>query len=314
MFIFLKLTLDNDEKHLLNKKSEYENYLKNTDQLFPNILGLISFLSTNKILTSIASSTASSNNKFVKRSLISLFCFFYKPDLTECLIKEPKEYKSFNEFFTRKLKVDSRKIELSEKSFISPVDGRIIDFGKTSEGKLIQAKKFKYSVSSLLCDKETSNIFKKGFFVTLYLAPKDYHRIHTPFGGDIEKTQYIPGNLFSVNKSAVNMIPSLYSRNERAWLKVKTNSFSYVMVFVGASMVGSIVPFWSQTDIKDKKLLTKAWREGPTKNLKTIEKGQELGFFKLGSTVILLFPESLKFNNIVSEYKSVKFGQQLFKI
>ena len=205
-----------------------------------------------------------------------------------------------------------RPIDSSSDSITSPVDGNILDYGKISEGKLIQAKKFKYDVHGLIQDKKISESLVEGSFITLYLAPRNYHRIHSPLPGIIDKTQHISGSLYGVDKSSQKFIPSLYSKNERTWIVIKSQKTNCVVVCVGASVVGSIVPFWLQKDKKDNSDIIASWKKGPKDNQKTIQKGQELAFFRIGSTVILLFYKNFNFNNnFLSENKSVKFGERL---
>ena len=154
-----------------------------------------------------------------------------------------------------------------------------------------------------------------GIFITIYLAPTDYHRIHCPLSGDIIDSNHMGDDLYSVNLNAQNLIPSLYIKNERANLIIQSSGFSYGLVAVGASIVGSIVPFWEKRDFKKRLSYKKSWREGPKEGSKAVLKGQELAYFKMGSTVILLFPEIAKLNiNSLYQNKTVKFGEKLAEI
>ena len=243
------------------------------------------------------------------------FCYFYKPNLDESINKRPQDFRSFNDFFTRKLESKSRPINQDTDTIISPVDGTVVSLGNLKEGTLIQAKGISYDVSDLIQDQALENTFKNGCYVTIYLAPINYHRIHFPFSGTIEKTKYLKGNLYSVNASSARRIKSLYSKNERTFTFVKSESLSYGLVSVGAAMVGSIVPFWNEEINSKKEHLVNLWNQGPDEDLLRVSKGKELGYFQMGSTVILLFPSDIQIDkNFLYEAKPVKFGEELINL
>jgi phosphatidylserine decarboxylase len=197
----------------------------------------------------------------------------------------------------------------------SPVDGAVVQLGNIAKETLIQAKGIEYSVSDLIKDKSLAKTFKEGFFITIYLAPTNYHRIHSPFGGTIEKTKYLEGNLYSVNAKSTQKIKSLYSNNERTFYYIRSDNFYYGLVSVGAAMVGSIVPFWNTETKPSKRNLIAMWNEGPKKDIQAVNKGQELGYFQMGSTVILLFPSGIEADkNFLYESKAVKFGEELINL
>jgi phosphatidylserine decarboxylase len=239
---------------------------------------------------------AASNNYLIKTILIKGFIQIYDPDLSLIKKENIKEFKSYNDFFIRELKANSRPIEQSENIITSPVDGTVVDFGKIIEGNLIQAKEFKYSISDLLGNVDLGAKFRNGLFVTIYLAPTDYHRIHSPYAGKIISSNHMGTSLHSVNDRAQRLISSLYVKNERGLVVVESKKLSYALVSVGASVVGSIVPFWSKNKIKFRNDLIKQWRKGPEENQKYVKKGQEIAHFRMGSTVILLLPEANKIN------------------
>ena len=269
----------------------------------------------NRFLTFVMGKLAASNNNLIKTILIKGFIKIYDPDLSLIKKENIKEFKSYNDFFIRELKVDSRPIEHSENIITSPVDGTVVDFGEIIEDNLIQAKEFKYSISDLLGNVDLGAKFRNGLFVTIYLAPTDYHRIHSPYAGKIISSNHMGTDLHSVNDRAQRLIPSLYVKNERGLVVVESEKLSYALVSVGASVVGSIVPFWSKNKIKFRNDLIKQWQKGPEENQKYVKKGQEIAHFRMGSTVILLLPEANKINiNSLYQNKTVKFGEKLIEL
>ena len=322
MYLFMLNSIKGTEKKLLSNFTEYKVYSGSTNKLIPDLFigrkGPLAFLRPLvpfKGLTVLAGYFSNLESPFIKGLLIKLFCYFYKPDLTESVESDTNKYNSFNEFFTRKLKSGSRPINPDVNIITSPVDGRVVQLGNIVKETLIQAKGITYSVSDLIKDKSLAKTFKEGFFVTIYLAPTNYHRIHSPFGGTIEKTKYLEGNLYSVNAKSTQKIKSLYSNNERTFYYIKSDNFYYGLVSVGAAMVGSIVPFWNTETNPTKRNLIGMWNEGPEKDIKAVNKGQELGYFQMGSTVILLFPSGIEADkNFLYESKAVKFGEELINL
>ncbi len=267
------------------------------------------------ILTKLMGRLAGSENRIIKGLLIKLFMWIYRPSLEESEISEIKEFPTYNSFFTRKLKKEARPIEKSKLSIVSPVDGIIIDHGFIENDMLIQAKKHYYSVEDLLGEKVAKKSNSKQYFITIYLAPTDYHRIHCPYEGYISSTKHMGKLLFSVNTKAQENIPNLYIKNERTVIKVKNNLISYSLVSVGASIVGSIVPFWSNDASKSRKDFIKEWNKGPEEKMKEVFKGQEIAHFKMGSTVILILNDSSKLDlHSLTTNKTVKFGTKLINL
>jgi len=258
---------------------------------------------------------ANSKNKVIKGFLINAFIFLYRPKLEECLVSDIKDFPTYNSFFIRELKKESRPIENSELTIVSPVDGTIVDHGIVESNMLIQAKRYQYPVHELVGGKSESAQGTKQYFITIYLAPTDYHRIHCPYGGLISSASHIGKSLFSVNKKAQENIPQLYIKNERAVMKIENNLLSYSLVSVGASVVGSIVPFWSSPGAKTRKDYINEWNDGPQEIKKQVLKGQELAHFKMGSTVILIIEDSSKLDlNSLTTNKTVKFGSKLINL
>ena len=275
---------------------------------------LLNFI-PNHFLTFCMGQLANSKNKFIKNFFINTFIKIYKPDLSIAKKRKAKDYISYNNFFTRELKDDARPINLSDNIICSPVDGSVIDFGLIEDGQLIQAKKFKYKLAELIGTSPLVEELEGGVFITIYLAPADYHRIHCPLKGKIIESDHMGDNLYSVNRNAQNIIPSLYIKNERANIIIQSNKFSYGLVAIGASVVGSIVPFWETREFKKRLSYKESWKKGPEESSKKVNKGQELAYFKMGSTVILLFPQTAKLNiNSLYQDKTVKFGERLVEI
>ena len=264
-------------------------------------------------LTLLLGILANSKVPFIKNILIKSFINIYRPNLEEAKYSEISHYQSYNDFFVRKLRDDAREVDWSDNVVISPVDGEIVDYGKIKDGQLIQAKKHKYSIIDLVGE-DDSRFFDEGFFITIYLAPTDYHRIHCPFDGEIINTKHLGTSLFSVNKSAQSSIPKLYIKNERSVLNLNSENFKYSLVSVGASVVGSIVPFWANEGLDSRKSLIESWNKGPEKNC-MVKKGDEIAHFRMGSTVILIFENCNDIDlDSLKENKRVKFGEKLVSL
>ena len=222
-------------------------------------------------------------------ALIKLFIKQYKIDMSEAEYPDPAHYKTFNEFFTRPLKEGIRPLAEENDIIAHPVDGAISQLGDVVDGQIIQAKGHDYSLQALLGGKEEDTApFLGGKFATIYLAPKDYHRIHMPVDGTLSKMIYVPGDLFSVNPLTAQNVPNLFARNERVVAIFETEIGPLAMVLVGATIVASIETIWAGTVTPPAGKDVFSWNY-PTKgdNAITLKKGEEMGRFKLGSTVIL---------------------------
>tara|TARA_B110000014_G_C20126860_1_gene601347 strand:- start:15943 stop:16818 length:876 start_codon:yes stop_codon:yes gene_type:complete len=275
---------------------------------------IINLLIPHRVLTLLAGKIAFSKINWLKNSLIKLFIRAYKPRMEEAIYKNPEEYESFNDFFTREL-IQRRFISKNKLEILSPVDGKISDYGLIDKKILIQAKNFNYSTSDLLQDKNIVEELNLKAFITLYLDPSDYHRIHAPASGKVLRTRYIPGELNSVNETSQKNIPYLYVKNERAWMEVKTDYFSYILVFVGASIVSGIIPFWHQKDNYQYNHILKSWELGPNNNQNIIDQTQYLGHFSFGSTVIMLISENIDLKRLERDRykKKQRFGDVLIR-
>ena len=278
-------------------------------------MSILQNLIPHHFLTFCVGKLASSKNKTLKNILIRIFIKLYKPDLSLAKLKRPEDYKTYNDFFIRELEDFVRPLDSSINAVCSPVDGSIVDYGLIDSGQLIQAKRFKYGLTDLMGDPVLTEELDDGVFITIYLAPTDYHRIHCPLAGKIIKSNHMGDSLYSVNLDAQTSIPSLYIKNERASMVIQSRGFSYGLVAVGASIVGSIVPFWEKKDLKKRSSFKESWNNGPKEDSKMVGKGQELAYFKMGSTVILLFPKVAKLNiDSLYQNKTVKFGERLAEI
>ena len=222
-------------------------------------------------------------------ALIKLFIKQYKIDMSEAKYPDPAHYKTFNEFFTRPLKEGIRPLAEESDIIAHPVDGAISQLGDVVDGQIIQAKGHDYSLQALLGGNEEDTApFLGGKFATIYLAPKDYHRIHMPVDGTLSKMIYVPGDLFSVNPLTAQNVPNLFARNERVVAIFETEIGPLAMVLVGATIVASIETIWAGTVTPPAGKDVFSWNY-PTEgdNAITLKKGEEMGRFKLGSTVIL---------------------------
>ncbi len=227
--------------------------------------------------------------EWLKNWLIHMFVRHFKVDMAEAANPDPTSYASFNAFFTRPLREDAR--TLADADIICPADGAISQLGPIVGGRIFQAKGQSFSAWELLGgDSERSTGFADGSFATIYLSPRDYHRVHMPVAGRLTATCYIPGKLFSVNQVTAENVPRLFARNERLVCYFDTAAGPMAMILVGAMVVAGIETVWSgQVAPPTSDPVHHDFVSAP----RTIElaQGEEMGRFKLGSTVILLFPK-----------------------
>ncbi len=239
---------------------------------------------------------AQSRIGWLKNILISQFIKTFKVNMEEAAQPNPKAYENFNEFFTRPLKDDVRPVVALENSMACPVDGTVSQLGDIDYGRIFQAKGHSYSVLELLGgDVERAAPFMGGQFATIYLSPKDYHRIHMPVTGTLRQMVHVPGRLFSVNPATTENVDGLFARNERVVAIFDTEYGPMAMVLVGAMIVASIETVWSgQVTPLNREVAVSNYSEQP--QAITLEKGAELGRFKLGSTIVMLYgPEMAEF-------------------
>ena len=235
--------------------------------------------------------------------ILKAFAKAYKINVSEAELNI-KEYNSLNQFFTRALKAGARIIDSAENAVVSPVDARITSFGNIADDTLIQAKGFDYSVKELLGSEKYYPFFNNGKFITFYLSPQDYHRIHSPFYGKILGYYYAPGKLFPVNDAAVGGIRGLFPKNERLITFLQTEYGKIAVVKVGASNVGKIRVTYDTKIVTNKLIRFPKEHEYPNVNI-MIDKGSELGRFEMGSTVILVFEnDTIDLNPFVKDERS----------
>ena len=235
-------------------------------------------------LSRVVGKLAASENPIVKNTVIQAFKAQYGIDMSIAEQGDALKYKSFNEFFTRSLKEGVREIDANPNSVVSPADGAISQLGKIEDGDIFQAKGQSFSVEKLIADPQLAEPFKNGQFATVYLSPKDYHRVHMPFAGTLTETLYVPGELFSVNQTTAENIPGLFARNERMVCLFDTELGRMAVVLVGAMIVAGI------ETVATGKVKPTGRLELNQHNL-FLEKGAELGRFYLGSTAVILFEQ-----------------------
>ena len=226
-----------------------------------------------------------------KNALIKLFVRGFKPDMTDAVEREPTAYPSFNDFFTRALRAGTRPMDVDPRAIVSPVDGTVSEAGPLSADRLLQAKDHDYSLRALLAGNAAwERTFAGGSFATIYLAPYNYHRIHMALGGELRESFYVPGRLFSVNRTTARLVPGLFSRNERVFCGFDTGGMPWAIVLVGALNVGSMATVW-HGDVTPRKH-REVTALPVTDELAPLElqKGAEMARFNMGSTVILLLP------------------------
>jgi phosphatidylserine decarboxylase len=265
------------------------------------------YLLPKKLLTVLMGKLAGMRLGGFTHAMIRKFVARYKVDMNEAADPRIESYASFNDFFTRPLREGARPIAAAP--FICPVDAAISQFGPIEHDQLFQAKGHSYSTRALVGgDQALAHRFDHGHFATLYLAPKDYHRIHMPCEGRLQRMIYIPGDLFSVNPLTARHVPSLFARNERVVCEFECAHGTMVMVLVGATIVGSMATVWHGVVNPPRTREPREWRYDGQDIV--LAKGAEMGRFLLGSTVVLLFPDlPLAFNPTWAPQRAVRLGE-----
>ncbi|MFV0597485.1 archaetidylserine decarboxylase [Shewanella sp.] len=262
-------------------------------------------------LTRFAGKLASAKMGKLSTAVIRWFIKQYKVNMDEALHSDPSYFRSFNEFFVRELKDGMRPIAEGESVIVHPADARTSQFGPIQDGRLIQAKGHDFSAKELLGgDEALASEFTDGEFATLYLSPSDYHRVHMPCDGTLRQMIYIPGDLFSVNPLTAENVPNLFARNERVVCIFDTEFGPMAQVLVGATIVGSIEVVWGGTITPPTGSSIYRWNYETTgeKAIK-FKKGEEMGRFKLGSTVINLFAkDKIRFDDSMKEGEKTVLG------
>jgi phosphatidylserine decarboxylase len=256
---------------------------------------------------------AESEIRWIKTLFIQRFIKAYKVNMAEALDPDPQHYASFNAFFTRALAPGARPMPVDEKAVVCPADGAISAIGDIHADTLVQAKNHNYSVKDLLGgDAARAAPFQNGQFLTVYLSPKDYHRVHIPLSGTLREMVYVPGRLFSVNQTTADNIANLFALNERAVCIFDTAFGPMAVVLVGAMIVAGIETVWAGQVAPSSHGLTITRYSDPASTPIHLGKGAELGRFMLGSTAIVLFgPGMVAWHNELKAGSSVRLGQQI---
>jgi len=273
---------------------------------------LMQYLIPQDLLSRLVGRLASSQQPFVRTLFIGWFAKRFSVNMAEAEKSDLSAYISFNEFFTRSLKADARPLSAGEKDVICPADGVISQLGHIEHGKIFQAKGKDYSVEALLgADLALAQAFTGGCFATVYLSPRDYHRVHMPVSGRLRKMIYVPGKLFSVNKITSERVDSLFARNERLVCVFDTENGPMALVLVGAMIVAGIETIWSGHVCPNNDLLFEVDYSDNTSPV-VLKKGDEMGRFKLGSTVVAVFGAGiLDLNPDLAAGSAVNMGQKL---
>ena len=249
----------------------------------------------------------------MKNLFIAWFVRIFKVNMQDALEPEYTCYPTFNSFFTRALREGARPVVSGKHEIACPVDGRVSQSGQIKDGKLFQAKGHYYSLQTLLADSAYTRYFEDGEFATLYLSPRDYHRIHMPISGKLREVIHVPGRLFSVNAATVKNVPGLFARNERVVAIFDTELGPMAMVLVGAIFVSSIETVWQGMITPPTQNDVQVWHYPvPEGKEIVLEKGAEMGRFNMGSTVIVLFaPNQMTWDSQISAGNAVRMGQLL---
>jgi phosphatidylserine decarboxylase len=268
------------------------------------------YLIPKQALTTLAGKLASAQAGGLTTSVIRWFVGRYDVNMAEAADPDIASYQSFNEFFTRPLKVGAR--PLADADFLCPVDGAISQFGAIERDQIFQAKGHSYSTRALVGgDGELAARFENGSFATLYLSPRDYHRIHMPCDGRLTRMIHVPGELFSVNPTTARAVPGLFARNERVVCVFESDFGPFILTLVGATIVGSMATVWHGVVNPPRPGSVREWRYEVDKAVE-LKKGDEMGRFLLGSTVVMLFPaNTLKFNPDWAPARAIRMGEAM---
>ena len=270
---------------------------------------LAQYLLPKQALTTLMGRLASLRGGQWTTATIRRFICRYGVDMTEAANPDPAAYATFNEFFTRALRPGARPLAAAD--LICPVDGAISQLGPIEQDQIFQAKGHHYSTTALLGgDASLAGEFANGHFATIYLSPRDYHRIHMPCTGRLRRMIHVPGELFSVNPATARGVPGLFARNERVVCVFDSPQGPFAMVLVGATIVGSMATAWHGVVNPPRTGALRSW-DYADKDI-TLHQGEEMGKFLLGSTVVLLFPQGdLQFNAQWGHKHPVRLGQSM---
>ena len=250
---------------------------------------LLQYLLPHHLLSWLMHQLTRSERVWLKNLMIKQAVRLYRVNMDEAAEPRPENYRSFNHFFTRELAADARPVAESDTALTSPVDGTVSQYGEIKQGRIFQAKGHDYSLSELIGgDTEVSALFEEGSFATIYLSPRDYHRIHMPLSGKLKQMIHVPGRLFSVNATTTEQVPRLFARNERVVSIFETEAGPVAVILVGAIFVASIDTVWAGAVAPGYRGVRR-WNYAEPVGACSLKKGEEMGRFNMGSTVILLF-------------------------
>ena len=279
-----------------------------SDRLFV----LSQYVLPKQALTALAGKAASARGGALTTAVIRWFVKRYSVNMGEAANPDITVYPTFNEFFTRPLKPGVRPI--ADADLVCPVDGAISQFGRIERDQIFQAKGHSYSTTALVGgDSTLAKQFENGHFATIYLSPRDYHRIHMPCDGRLLRMVYVPGDLFSVNPATARGVPGLFARNERVVCVFEGPNGLFVLTLVGATIVGSMGTVWHGVVNPPRAREVREWRYDDQQIV--LKKGEEMGRFLLGSTVVLLFPQGpLAFNPGWQPAGAVRLGENMARV
>ncbi|HNZ90645.1 MAG TPA: archaetidylserine decarboxylase [Acidovorax sp.] len=267
------------------------------------------YLMPKRALTTLAGTFASAQLGGLTTLAIRRFVARYRVNMAEAANPDIASYASFNDFFTRALAPGMRPLAAAD--LICPVDGTISQFGSVEKDQIFQAKGHHYSTTALVGgDTELAARFEHGHFATLYLSPRDYHRIHMPCAGRLTRMVHVPGDLFSVNPTTARGVPGLFARNERVVCVFESDHGPFVLVLVGATIVGSMATAWHGQVNPPRTGTLRQWDYAPGQV--ELQQGEEMGRFLLGSTVVMLFPQGpLQFNPNWAAARPIQLGEAM---
>ena len=267
------------------------------------------YLMPKRALTTLAGTFASAQLGGLTTLAIRRFVARYRVNMAEAANPDIASYASFNDFFTRALAPGMRPLAAAD--LICPVDGTISQFGSVEKDQIFQAKGHRYSTTALVGgDTELAARFEHGHFATLYLSPRDYHRIHMPCAGRLTRMVHVPGDLFSVNPTTARGVPGLFARNERVVCVFESDHGPFVLVLVGATIVGSMATAWHGQVNPPRTGTLRQWDYAPGQV--ELQQGEEMGRFLLGSTVVMLFPQGpLQFNSDWAAARPIQLGEAM---
>lgn len=271
---------------------------------------LAQYLAPHRLLTAIVHAATRWRFAPWKNFLIRTIVRRYRVDLDEAETADFSAYADFNAFFTRALKPGARPIDADPAAILSPADGRVSQAGLIADARILQAKGIDFTVGELLADEDRALPYRNGSFLTVYLSPRDYHRVHMPLSGTLIETVHVPGRLFSVAPSAVAGIPRLFARNERLVCHFEGADGPFTVVMVGAMLVSGVATVWDGTVIPPhaSRILRRDRRGSGIR----LDRGAELGRFEMGSTVIVLLPQRLgAFSPELRAESAVRVGERV---